>query len=256
MLLAIDAGNTNITLGIFQGTELLATWRLATDRSRTADEYGIQVRNLFELAGLNFKDVEAIIIANVVPHLHGTLELISDRYLQLAPVFVDHTMKTGLTILYDNPAELGADRIVDAVAAVEKYGPPCIVVDFGTATTFNAVNAQREFLGGIIAPGLMTAANALFSRAAKLPHVRIEKPQHAIGSSTVAAMQSGLFYGYASMIDGLIDRVRAEMGGAPKLIATGGLARLLEHALENTYVVDESLTLDGLRIVYEINKPA
>ena len=177
MLLAIDAGNTNITLGVFQGHELLANWRLITDRTRTADEYGLEVRNLFEVAGMNVKDVAAVIVASVVPQLNDTLKVMSERYLQLTPVFVDHTMKTGLKILYDQPSELGADRIVDAVAAVEKYGPPCIVVDFGTATTFNAIDSKRQYLGGIIAPGIMTAADALFSRAAQLPRVPIERPK-------------------------------------------------------------------------------
>lgn len=254
MLLAIDAGNTNISLGVFQGVELLASWRLTTDPQRTADEYGIQLRNLFELAGLNVKKLEAIIVACVVPQLEQTLEWLSDRYFQLTPAFVSHLTDTGLKILYDEPAELGADRIVDAAAAVAKYGAPCIVVDFGTATTFNAVNAQHEYLGGIIAPGLMTAANALFYRAAKLPRVEIERPDKVISTSTVAAMQSGLYYGYASLIDGLIGRVCEEMGGSPKVIATGGLARLMEHAA-HIDVVDPTLTLDGLRIIYERNKP-
>lgn len=253
MLLAIDAGNTNISLGVFQDAELLATWRLATDPLRTADEYGIQLRNLFEIEGLNFKKLEAIIVACVVPHLEKTLEWLSDRYFQLTPVFVNHVTGTGLKILYDEPSELGADRIVDAAAAVAKYGAPCIVVDFGTATTFNAVNAQHEYLGGIIAPGLKTAANALFSRAAKLPHVEIERPDNVIGTSTVAAMQSGLYYGYAGLIGGLIERVREEMGGSPKVIATGGLAPLMGHvALFD--IVDPILTLDGLRLIYERNK--
>lgn len=256
MLMAIDAGNTNITFGVFQGEELLASWRLTTDPLRTADEYGIQLRSLFDLEGISIKKVEAIIVACVVPHLEQTLEWMCDRYLQVMPAFVSHATETGLKLLYDQPAELGADRIVDAVAAVAKYGAPCIAIDFGTATTFNAINSQHEYLGGIIAPGLMTSASALFSRAAKLPRVEIERPAQVIGASTIAAMQSGLYYGYAGLIDRLIEQVRVEMGGAAKVIATGGLARLLEPASQLIDVVDETLTLDGLRLVYERNKPA
>lgn len=252
MLLAIDAGNTNIKLGLFQGAELLANWRLATDRSRTADEYGNDVRGLF--AGMDVKQVEAIVITCVVPQLHDTLRVMSERYFELTPLFVDHTTKTGLTILYDNPSELGADRIVNAVAAVEKYGAPCVVIDFGTATTFNAINSKREYLGGIIAPGLMTAADALFARAARLPRVAIERPKKVIATSTIEAMKSGLFYGYGSLVDGLIERMLEEMEETPKVIATGGLAELMEHASRYKYQIDENLTLDGLRIVYELNK--
>lgn len=252
MLLAIDAGNTNIKLGLFQGAELLANWRLATDRSRTADEYGNDVRGLF--AGMDVKQVEAIVITCVVPQLHDTLRMMSERYFELTPLFVDHTTKTGLTILYDNPSELGADRIVNAVAAVEKYGAPCVVIDFGTATTFNAINSKREYLGGIIAPGLMTAADALFARAARLPRVAIEPPKKVIATSTIEAMKSGLFYGYGSLVDGLIERMLEEMEETPKVIATGGLAELMEHASRYKYQIDENLTLDGLRIVYELNK--
>lgn len=252
MLLAIDAGNTNIKLGLFQGAELLANWRLATDRSRTADEYGNDVRGLF--AGMDVKQVEAIVITCVVPQLHDTLRVMSERYFELTPLFVGHTTKTGLTILYDNPSELGADRIVNAVAAVEKYGAPCVVIDFGTATTFNAINSKREYLGGIIAPGLMTAADALFARAARLPRVAIERPKKVIATSTIEAMKSGLFYGYGSLVDGLIERMLEEMEETPKVIATGGLAELMEHASRYKYQIDENLTLDGLRIVYELNK--
>lgn len=256
MLLAIDAGNTNITLGVFQGPELLATWRLITDRSQTADKYGIEVQNLFERAGMNVKEVEAIVVASVVPQLHNALNQVSERYFQLAPIFVDHTTNTGLKILYDQPAELGADRIVDAVAAVEKYGAPCIVVDFGTATTFNAVNSKREYLGGIIAPGIMTSAEALFARAAKLPRVSIARPKNVIGASTMEAMQSGLYHGYANLVNGLIEDMYEAMQETPKVIATGGLARVIADALHFVYEFDQNLTLDGLRIVYEMNKAA
>ena len=251
MLLAIDAGNTNIKLGVYQGPELRAKWRLIPDHLCPQDEYATVVRDLFERAGLDAKDVKAIIIASVVPQLNDPLRSMSERYFQLTPRFVDHTTDTGLKLLYDQPSQLGADRIVDAVAAVEKYGAPCIVVDFGTATTFNAINAKREYLGGVIAPGIKTAADALFSRAAKLPRVAIERPQKVIGTSTVEAMQSGLFYGYASLIDGLIERMLEAMDDSPKVIATGGLARLMEHASKYIRQIDENLTLDGLRIIHE-----
>ena len=254
MLLAIDAGNTNIKLGLFQGPELSANWRLTSDRQRSAEEYGSELRGLFDSAGINVADVEAVIIASVVPQLNDTLKLTSESDLQLTPVFVDHTTKTGLKILYDQPAELGVDRIVSAVAAVEKYGAPCIVVDFGTATTFNAINSRREYLGGIIAPGIMTSAEALFSRAAKLPRVSIERPKNLIGRSTVEAMQSGIFYGYGNLVDGLLDDMLQAMQETPKVIATGGLARVIGEALHSIYEFDPNLTLDGLRIVYEINR--
>ena len=191
---------------------------------------------------------------SVVPPLNDTLTLMSESHLKLTPVFVDHTTKTGLKILYDQPAELGVDRIVSAVAAVEKYGAPCIVVDFGTATTFNAINSRREYLGGIIAPGIETAAEALFARAAKLPRVSIEQPQNLIGRSTVEAMQSGIFYGYANLVDGLLEDMLHAMQETPKVIATGGLARVIADALHFIDEFDQNLTLDGLRIVYEMNK--
>ena len=248
MLLAIDAGNTNIKIGVYQGPELRAKWRLVPE------QLDPELLDLFDRSGLNHTEVEAIIIASVVPQLNDTFKMISERVLQLTPQFVDHTTNTGLKLLYDQPSQLGADRIVDAVAAVEKYGAPCIVVDFGTATTFNAINSKREYLGGIIAPGLMTAADALFSRAAKLPRVAIERPKNFIGKSTVEAMQSGIFYGYANLVDGLLEQMLHEMKETPKVIATGGLAHVIKDALQFVDDVDENLTLDGLRIIYELNK--
>ncbi|HEX2269149.1 MAG TPA: type III pantothenate kinase [Pyrinomonadaceae bacterium] len=254
MLLAIDAGNTAVKLGVFRGPELQTSWRLNRDKLRTDDEYGIQLRTLFEIAGLNPKDVEAIIISSVVPDLNYTLQWMSERFFNITPIFVDHTTDTGLQILYDRPAELGTDRLVDAVAAVEKYGAPCIVIDFGTATTFNAINSKREYLGGIIVPGIMTAADALVERTAKLPRVDFERPPKVIGSSTTGALQSGMFYGTVSMVDGLIEQICEAMGSSPKVIATGGLGPLMGHASEYIDTLDETLTLDGLRIIYERNK--
>lgn len=251
MLLAIDAGNTHIKVGVYQGTELRAKWRMISENFGPLDERGTEVLRLFDRAGLDAKEVEAIIVASVVPRLNPGLRLMSERYFQVTPSFVDHTTNTGLKLLYDQPAELGADRIVDSVAAVEKYGVPCIVIDFGTATTFNVINSQREYLGGIIAPGIVTAAEALFSRAAKLPRVPIERPEKLIGTSTVEAMQSGLFYGYASLVDGLIRRLMAHDISAATIVATGGLAHLMQGASEFTFQIDENLTLDGLRIIHE-----
>ena len=254
MLLAIDAGNSNITLAVFKGEELLAHWRLTTNAKSTSDEYGSAVRSLFQNADLNFLELEAIVIASVVPALNLTLERMAETYFRLTPMFVDHTTRSGLKIKYDSPEELGADRIVDAVAAIAKYGAPCIVVDFGTATTFNAINAAGEFVGGAISPGLLTCSEALFSRAAKLPRVEFAKPASVIGSSTVSAMESGLYHGYAGLVDGVLQRMIAELGAAPRVIATGGLAHSIAPASQFITEVDDTLTLEGLRLVYERSK--
>ncbi len=250
MLLAIDAGNSNVTLAVFNHEELLAHWRLTTDRSRTADEYGIQARTLFELAHLDSKDIQAIAIASVVPPLDYTLQRMSELYFELTPMFVDHTTDTGLRILYEPAADVGADRIVDAVAAVHNYGAPCIVVDFGTATTFNAVNSKSEYLGGVITPGIMVSAEALFARTAKLPRVDISSPGKTIGTSTITAIQSGLYYGYVGLVDGILERIIAEMDRRPKVIATGGLAPVIATGSKFIEKVDETLTLLGLRLVH------
>lgn len=251
MLLAIDAGNSNVKLGVYRGAELRAKWRLVPEEFGPERDFAIEVPYLFECSNIDIKEVEAIIIASVVPQLNEALKSISQQLFHLTPKFVDHTTNTGLKLRYDQPSELGADRIVDAVAAVEKYGAPCIVVDFGTATTFNLVNSEREYLGGIIAPGLMTCAEALFSRAAKLPRVTIERPKKLIGTSTVEAMQSGIFYGYASLVDGLIERMLEAMDDTPRVIATGGLAFLMKNVSKHISEVDDNLTLDGLRIIHE-----
>lgn len=254
MLLVIDVGNTNTSLGVYRGSKLVAHWRLTTNRARTVDEYGIHARNLFEFAGLDFKAISAIAIASVVPPLNYTLKTMAETYFKLSPVFVDSETNTGLTILYEPPSDVGADRIVDAVAAIEKYGAPCIIVDFGTATTFDVINAKGEYLGGVITPGIMISSDALFERAAKLPRVDIKRPQKVVGSSTTTAMQSGLYHGYTALVDGVLRKIIDEVGGTgkpPSVIATGGLAPLIATGSEYIEHVDDTLTLDGLRLIYE-----
>ena len=254
MLLAIDAGNTNVKLGVFRGSDLVAQWRLAIDREKSGDEYGAEIRSLFEQDKLDLKQIEGIAICSVVPSLDEALKCMAEVYFELTPLFVDHITDTGLKILYDSPSELGADRIVDSAAAVAKYGAPCIVVDCGTATTFNAVNAAHEYLGGVIAPGIMISAEALFSRAAKLPRVEIKRPDKVIATSTIGAMQSGLYHGYAGLVDGVLSHMIAELGSRPRVIATGGLAPLIADGSKFIEEVDRTLTLDGLRLIYERNK--
>ncbi|HZN00897.1 MAG TPA: type III pantothenate kinase [Pyrinomonadaceae bacterium] len=251
MLLVIDAGNSNFKFGVFRGSDLVARWRLLTDHTR---EYGAELRNLFELGAIDPKEIEGVAIASVVPALNEALVLMVQECFGLTPLFVDHTSDTGLKILYDSPSQLGADRIVDAVAAVAKYGAPCIVVDFGTATTFNAVNAAREYLGGVIAPGVMISAEALFSRTAKLPRVEIKEPEKVIATSTIGAIQSGLYYGYVGLVDGVLEQMIAEMNEKARVVATGGMARPIAGASKFIESVDATLTLDGLRLVYEKNK--
>ena len=251
MLLVIDIGNTNTSLGVFDGENLVAKWRLTTARERTGDEWGVHTRNLFALAGLDFKSIDAIAIASVVPPLNFTLKRMAEVYFQVTPLFIDHTIDTGVPILYQPPSDVGADRIVDAVAAIRKYGAPCIVVDFGTATTFDAINAAGEYLGGVITPGITISSDALFERAAKLPRVEIKRPEKVIGSATVEAMQSGLYYGYVGLVDDILRRMIAELGGSPRVIATGGLAPLIAKGSRYVEIVDETLTLEGLRLVYE-----
>ena len=251
MLLVIDIGNTNTSLGVFDGENLTANWRLTTARERTGDEWGVHTRNLFALAGLDFKSIDAIAIASVVPPLNFTLKRMAEVYFRVTPLFVDHTIETGVPILYQPPSDVGADRIVDAVAAIRKYGAPCIVVDFGTATTFDAINAMGAYLGGVITPGITISSDALFERAAKLPRVEIKRPEKVIGSATVEAMQSGLYYGYVGLVDDILRRMIAELGGSPRVIATGGLAPLIAKGSRYVEIVDETLTLEGLRLVYE-----
>ena len=260
MLLAIDVGNTNIVLGVFEGGELIDSWRLATLRERTSDEIGIWVSQLFEHREVDQRKIAGIVMGSVVPPLTGTLMKMAQRYFGLTPLNVDSTVDTGMPILYKHPAEVGADRIVDCVAAYESYGrtrkSPLIVVDFGTATVFDAVSAKGEYLGGVICPGMQISADALFQRAARLPRVDVRKPCEVIGRTTVSSIESGLYYGHVGMVDGLVRRMRAELGPETVCIATGGLAGVIAPEVKLIEHVDPDLTLQGLRMVWERNRPA
>src|SRR5437870_3778116 len=230
-LLVIDVGNTNTVLGVFQGKTLKAQWRLTTKRGQTADEYGILIRNLFNLDGIEAGDISGIMVASVVPPLNALLEEMAEKYFHIKALFLEPGTKTGIAIHYDNPLEVGADRIANSVAAFEKYGGPCVVVDFGTATTFDAVSKKGEYLGGVIAPGIGISAQALFEHTARLPLVDIRQPAKIIGTNTVASIQAGLFFGYLGLVDGILDRLLAQMGADTKVVATGGQAKLIgEHS--------------------------
>ena len=255
MLLVIDIGNTNTVLGVYDGERLVAHWRLTTERSRTVDEYGIQFRNLFTFAALDPAEIHAVAISSVVPPLNYTLEKMSQAYFKQAPLFVGHASDTGMPIRYSPATDVGADRIVNSVAAIARYGAPCIVVDFGTATTFDAITADGEYVGGVITPGIVISAEALFQRAARLYRVEIRRPERVIGQTTSGSMQSGLYYGYIGLVDGILRRMVAELGGTPRVIATGGLAKLIGRGSEFIEEIDEDLTLEGLRLIYERNKP-
>ena len=254
MLLVIDVGNSNIVLGIYEDDRLVKDWRVSTDKSKTTDEYGILVHDLFRLAGIAFDDVHAIIISSVVPTLTGVLEKLSAQYFGFSPYVVGPGIKTGMPIHYDNPKEVGADRIVNAVAGFEKYRRPLIIVDFGTATTFDYVNKKGEYCGGAIAPGLAISLEALFQKASKLPRVEIVKPAFVIAKNTVNSMQAGIFFGYVGMVDEVVNRMKAESRENPKVIATGGLAALIAPESKTIEEIDNYLTLDGLRILYQRNR--
>lgn len=258
MILVLDVGNTNIVLGVYEDKELIASWRLSTDSKRTADEYGVQVTQLFLQSKLDPTDVEGVIVSSVVPNIMYSLEHMIKKYFEIDPLVVGPGVKTGINIKYDNPKEVGADRIVNAVAAYEMYKKPIIIIDFGTATTFCAITAKADYLGGTICPGIKISSEALFERAAKLPRVELTKPSGVICKNTVSSMQAGIIYGYIGQVDYIVDKMKKEMmqlgEEEPVIIATGGLAKLISEESKFIDNIDPILTLKGLRIIYEKNK--
>lgn len=256
MLLALDAGNSNITIGAFDGRKMAAQWRLRTVHEQTADEWGILLRNLFAPAGLDIAAVDGIIIASVVPPIDSTLALMTQRYFGTEAMFVTPRTNLGLTVCYDNPNEVGADRLVNGVAGFYKYGGPCIIVDFGTTINFDVISKNAEYLGGAIAVGIGIAIEALFSKTARLPLVDFRPPKDVVGTNTVASMQSGLYFGAIGMIDGILERVIEKLGPETKVIATGGQARMIVDGSRYLNKVDEHLTLEGLQMIWERNRGA
>ncbi len=254
MLLTIDIGNTNLTIGLYEGETLGSHWRLATDHNRMPDEYGLQLLGLLEHAGCAPDLLTGICLASVVPPLTGRVVQACREYLKQEPLVVDTGVKTGIRIQYEDPRQVGADRVADAVAVYRLYGGPACVVDFGTATTFNAITEKGEYLGGAIMAGINVAADALFQRAAKLPRVDLQRPPSVIGRNSVHAIQSGLLFGYVSMVEGMVERFRVELGPKMKVIATGGLAELIAHETDVIEIIAPWLTLDGLRIIWEMNR--
>ena len=255
MILTIDVGNTNIVIGVYQETNLLTYWRLQTDKNRTSDEFGITLVNLFKHENIDFTDLQAIVISSVVPPIMYSLEHALRKYFKLEPIIVGPGIKTGLNIKTDNPKEVGADRIVNAVAASELYGSPAIIIDFGTATTFCAVNSKKDYLGGAICPGIKISTEALYQKAAKLPRIELLKPETVICKNTITSMQSGIIYGYVGQVDYIVCRMKEELCEENvNVVATGGLARLIASESHQIKYINGNLTLEGLRILYEKNK--
>lgn len=254
MLLTIDVGNTNVTLGVFEGDATRATWRFATDVGRLPDEYGVLMLTLLQHEGIGPDGVDEAVMACVVPDLEHVFMEVCQRYFDVQPLAVSAGVRTGLRILYDTPRDVGADRVADAVAAVHLYGPPLIVVDLGTATVFDAINAEGDYLGGALAPGLGIASEALFRRAAKLYRVELSRPASSIGRNTVSAMQSGILFGYVGLVEGIVARMKSELGEGTKVIGTGGYAGIIAKETDCIDTVDADLTLTGLRLIYEMNK--
>lgn len=254
MILVIDVGNTNTVLGVFKGEELIGHWRVASDRHKTFDEYGILYKQLLTHSGIIPDSINRIIVSSVVPPLVTTLELVCKRYFRIEPHIVGPGTKTGINIKMDNPKEVGADRIVNAVAAYHLYGGPIIIVDFGTATTFCAINSNGDYLGGAIAPGIKIATEALIARASKLPRIELIKPDRVIGKNTVMGMQAGIIFGYVGQVDGVVTRMKKELGEKAKVVATGGLASLIGHESKTIEVINDMLTLQGLMILDKMNR--
>lgn len=254
MIFVIDIGNTNTVLGVFEAEKLKYEWRIKTDRYKTSDEFAVLIKALFDYQGVQFSQIKDIIISSVVPPIMAALEEMCMSYFQVTPLVIGKDMKTNLKMLYPNPKEIGADRIVNAVGAIDKYAGPLIIVDFGTATTFCYINENNEYVGGIISPGVNISMEALYQKAAKLPKIDIQPPNQVIGRSTVEAMQSGAFYGYVSQVDGMIKRINQEQNVEPTIIATGGLAPLIAEASETIDIVDQHLTLRGLFLIYQNNR--
>ncbi|GGE21696.1 type III pantothenate kinase [Marinithermofilum abyssi] len=254
MLLVMDVGNTHIVLGIYQGDELIHHWRVHTDRHSTEDEYGMRLKNLFTHAGLHMEQIDGVIVSSVVPPLTYVLKLLSQKYFNRTPLVVGPGIKTGLNIQYENPREVGADRIANAVAAIEEYGTPCIVVDFGTATTFCFIDERGRYIGGAITPGVGISTEALYQRAAQLTRVEIVKPESVVGRNTVKAVQAGVFYGYVGVVDEIVSRMKDQLSQPPAVVATGGLAELICKETKTIDKVDPLLTLKGLKLIYERNR--
>lgn len=253
MVLVIDVGNTNIVLGVYKEKELKFHWRIATSRQKTEDEWAMSIKALFEDVGVTFQSIEGIIISSVVPQIMFALEQMCKKYFHIKPMIIGPGIKTGLNIKYDNPKEVGADRIVNAVAAIALYGSPLVIVDFGTATTYCYINEKREYMGGAIAPGISISTEALYTRASKLPRIEITRPTQVVGKNTVNAMEAGIFYGYVGQVDGIVNRIKSQADTSPTVIATGGLASLIASEAESIDIVEPFLTLKGLQMIYEKN---